>query len=207
MDDWADVLRRWFLPPARLTLTLTSATEEIREFSELPPPLICSRNKGPAYRSDINAHMLGPFFWSLRNNGLTAQSLRVSETRETAIVFDAPLSTADASREGNGEDRGVQLQADDFRWRFGYKGGEVLEWEGTVEVVWAVTGGVEGGNRSGSGGIGGGSGSGPGGLMIERLEVVVHEWKAGAGSTEVDKEKWGWGIPQDVFEILEVSLS
>ncbi|KAI9633323.1 uncharacterized protein MKK02DRAFT_39303 [Dioszegia hungarica] len=185
VDDWADVLRRWFLPPARLTLTLTSTTEEIRQFN-------------------INAQMLAPFFWSLQNNRLTAQSLRLSETRETAIIFDTPLSSADASRGDSREDRGVQLQADDFRWRFGYKDGEVLEWEGTVEVVWAVTGGVEGGRGHGSGGEGGGGGAGAERLMIERLEVVVHEWKAGVGSTEVDKENWGWGIPEDDFEVLEM---
>jgi hypothetical protein len=44
-------------------------------------------------------------------------------------------------------------------------------------------------------------------LMIESLEVVVHEWKAGVGLTEVDKENWGWGMPDAVFEVLKVSLS
>jgi hypothetical protein len=124
----------------------------------------------------MNALFLSPFFTSLQSSGLISQSLRISETSEQEIIF----STSNSGK----TDRGILLQADDFRWRFEYTERRWVEWEGTVSVVW--------------GQVGNG-----GGLKVEKMEVVVHEFKSMVFGCE---EGWEWGLPDSVIDVLKVSL-
>ena len=83
------------------------------------------------------------------------------------------------------------LEADDFRWRFGYKGDEEVIWEGTFMVTWVTR---------------------EGGMRVERMEWVVHDFTVVGRRKDTEEEGSGsgveigvWGFPDMVFEVLKVS--
>lgn len=140
--------------------------------------------------SDFNA----AFFacWLGLNTALSSQILRTKWLSEYPVDIEPKA-------DGEPADQGFKLEAEDFRWRFGYRDGQTVVWEGTIEVIWAVVPPEEVRGRHGRN------------LMIDSLEVVVHQFvmimpDGREVRMEDVEEDWEWGMPRQAWGVMKVSL-
>jgi hypothetical protein len=128
--------------------------------------------------------------------------LRTAEHTEQIVVSDAALSMSGKQSpptQPGLSNKGILLESEDFRWRFVYTDGKLVEWEGTMSTVWMSHSGSEKYERAGL-------------LKVERMEITVHDATVtrSTGSPAVDdgaSASFDWGLPSAAIKMLEVRLS